>query len=434
MIRKVASYILLVGTYCLTWLVTVVGRVIPRRRWKPNGRLLVTGTIFNPNWYLSHITPLVRSGATEVILVIDEALQPMEGVRFACPPKWLARVVSRAGAKAIWMLYAGIRYRPDLFMGYNLVAGGCTALAAGAILGRPACYQMTGGTLVLSTFYYDAFENAGRVERKVARIAERLAVAVIRCFDLIVVRGSTGKAFLTDHGITRNVAVITGSVKPVKYDSERDRSIDLIFVGRLVPVKQVDQFIAAVRGVSCAIPSVRAVIAGDGPLMEDMKMQASRLGISDRIEFLGKRSDVEALLAQSKVFVLTSKSEGMSIALAEAMAAGVVPAVADVGELSDLVIDGVNGFLVTPNQSSELSEKITRVLLDRKLWTTLSRAAVEAAQCCDVGAVAKAWQRHLQTVIAEVSGHPCGENPGSRTSEVSTPHGGSKRMPSREVM
>ena len=49
------------------------------------------------------------------------------------------------------MLYVGIKYKPDLFMGYNLVAGGCTALVAGSILGRKTCYQMTGGQLVLST-------------------------------------------------------------------------------------------------------------------------------------------------------------------------------------------------------------------------------------------------------------------------------------------
>jgi len=120
-IRKTASYILLISAYIFTWLVAVLGRMIPRKPWKPTGRIMVTGSIFNPNWYLSHITPLTRSGVTEVILVIDEPQQPLERVRFACPPKWLARIISRAGAKAIWVFYAGIRYRPDLFIGYNLV-------------------------------------------------------------------------------------------------------------------------------------------------------------------------------------------------------------------------------------------------------------------------------------------------------------------------
>jgi len=98
MIRKTASYILLVSVYGFTWLVAVLGRVIPRRRWKPTGRIAVTGTIFNPNWYLSHIMPLTHCGVKEVILIIDEPMQPLDKVRFVCPPKWLAKLISRAGA------------------------------------------------------------------------------------------------------------------------------------------------------------------------------------------------------------------------------------------------------------------------------------------------------------------------------------------------
>jgi glycosyltransferase involved in cell wall biosynthesis len=362
---------------------------------------LVTGTIFNPNWYLSHITPLVRSGLKEVILVIDEPQQPMEGVRFACPPKWLAKVISRAGAKAIWVFYAGIRYRPDLFMGYNLVAGGCTALAAGAVLGRPACYQMTGGYLVLSTVDVETYEPkpTGRLRQNMHRTIERLAVSVIRKFDLVVVRGNKARAFLAGYGIRKNVAIITGSVKDVPAASA-PREIDLVFVGRLNPIKQVDQFIRIVGEVSRSVPSVRAVIAGDGPLMTDMKAYANQLGVSSRIEFLGKREDVEKILTRSKVFVLTSKSEGMSIALAEAMAAGVVPVVADVGELGDLVWNGRNGFLIAPNDIDGYVTTTASLLQNQPQWAELSNKAAEMArEYCHLDAISQKWRRSIQDVM-----------------------------------
>ncbi|NLZ06745.1 MAG: glycosyltransferase family 4 protein [Phycisphaerae bacterium] len=402
-IRKIASYVLLVSAYVFTWLVAVVGHAIPRRRWKPNGRIAVTGTIFNPNWYLSHITPLTRSGVKEVILVIDEPLQPMAGVRFVCPPKWLARLISRAGAKALWLLCVGIRYRPDLFMGYNLVAGGCTALVAGAILGRPACYQMTGGQLVLSTFSYDAFEKAGRFEQRIAGVIERLAVSVIKKFGLVVVRGNKGKAFLTGYGVNTDIAIITGSTKSDLQPPQADRHIDLIFLGRLVPVKQVDQFIEIVHRVSHTVPEIKAAIVGDGPLMPDLKAEVERLKLMKNVEFLGKRADAESLLGQARLFVLTSKSEGLSIAMLEAMRMGTVPVVADIGELGDFVTDSVNGWLITPNCIDEYVVRVTRVLQDKNLWKELSDRAIETSRRrCDVTAVSEAWRQSFQGVIGYV--------------------------------
>lgn len=405
-IRKIASYILLVSAYVSTWLVAVVGHAIPRRRWKPNGRIAVTGTIFNPNWYLSHITPLTRSGVREVILVIDEPLQPMDGVRFACPPKWLARLISRAAAKALWLFYVGIRYRPDLFMGYNLVAGGCTALVAGAILGRPACYQMTGGQLVLSTVGVDTYEPTPTPTcREGLRMAiERMAVRVIRHFDLIVVRGNKGRAFLADYGIADNVVIITGSVKGVLDPVQTDRSIDVVFVGRLNPIKQVDQFIEIVHRVSQTIPEVKAAIVGDGPLMKDLKSDVERRHLSGNVEFLGKREDVEAILGRSKVFVLTSKSEGSSIAMAEAMSVGAVPVVANVGELADLVQNGVNGYVIEPNAVDRYVAVIQSLLNDAEHWARLSdNAAQTARQSCHLDAISDRWRRCLGATVEHAS-------------------------------
>jgi glycosyltransferase involved in cell wall biosynthesis len=80
----------------------------------------------------------------------------------------------------------------------------------------------------------------------------------------------------------------------------------------------------------------------------------------------------------SKVFVLTSRSEGMSIALMEAMGCGVPAVAADVGELSDLVVSRVNGWLVQANDLGEYVERITGLLDDPVNWQRISSAACEA--------------------------------------------------------
>ena len=426
-IRLIAAHLLLVAAYAVTWLIATLGRAIPRRSWKPTGRIAVTGTIFNPNWYLSHVTPLIRSGVREVILVIDEPQEPLEGVRFACPPKWLAKLISRAGAKAMWMVGVGFRYRPDLFMGYNLVAGGCTALVAGAILGRPACYQMTGGQAVLSTVDFATFdsEKASRFRQRVSKVIERLAVSIIRRFDLVVVRGSKAKAFLARYGMEEKVNVITGSVR-AGVASQGKRAIDLVFIGRLEPVKQANQFIEIVEAVSRLIPSVKATVVGDGSLLEDTKAHAAKLGVTNNIEFLGRRKDVEQILASSRMFVLTSQSEGLSIAMAEAMANGTVPVVANVGELGDLVVDGVNGFLITPDHVAEYVDRILPLLTDASLWARYSRAAIDTArERCDIEVITQKWSRSIRDVIEPASGGDLGSASGPVLDQPRRPAGAS---------
>ena len=404
-IRKAAVHILLVSVYGFTYLAALLGSIIPRRPWKPTGRIMVTMTFHNPNWYLSHVTPLARSGVKEVILVIDEPQLPLERVSFACPPRCVSRLLSRAGAKAIWMVIAGLRYRPDLYMGYHLAPGACLALVVGKLLGRPSCYQMTGGPVEIIGGSA-AVESIEAALGRRSKLIETMALAVVKLFDLIVVRGNRAKEFLAAHDIKGSVAIITGSVNGCKQLLQSDRDIHLICVGRLAPIKQIHQFIAIVDAIERIMPNVRAAIVGDGPLKAELRAYSEELGIAENIEFLGKRKDVESLLACSRIFVLTSKSEGMSIAMAEAMAAGVVPVVADVGELGDLVIDGINGYLIEPNNINEYAKKCMSLLQDHTLWTQYSHKATDAARKhCDIEVISEKWRQHLQNAISQTSDH-----------------------------
>jgi glycosyltransferase involved in cell wall biosynthesis len=237
------------------------------------------------------------------------------------------------------------------------------------------------------------------------KVIESMAIRVIRQFDLVVVRGNKSKEFLARRGIEEAVAIITGSVNGCTQPIKSHREIDLIFVGRLCPFKQVHQFIAVVHAIRRIMPNIRAAIVGDGPLMASLRACAERLGLTDNIKFFGKRKDVETLLVCSKIFVLTSRSEGLSIAVAEAMAAGTVPVVADVGELGDLVVDGVNGHLVEPNNIDEYTKRIVSLLQDQALWKKYSLRATEDVKIhCDIEVVSGKWRHHLQEVVSQASG------------------------------
>jgi glycosyltransferase involved in cell wall biosynthesis len=393
----------LAGIYALTALAARVAGVLVRRgRWRRTGRIMVVGTFHNPNWYLSHLTPLARSGIGEVLVVVDRPQLPIDGVRQLHPPAWLARLTGRAVSKAVWLVVAGVRYRPDLYMGYHLVPGACSALIAGAVARRPTCYQMTSGPVEVAN------GGAGRPGpltgrlRGRQRMLERLALAVVGCFDLVVVRGRRARRYLRRRGVGGNVAIITGSVRPPLARPAAARDIDMIFVGRLAEVKRPERFIDAFAELRRRVPTARGAVVGDGPLLGDLRLRAEGLALDGSLAFLGRRSDVDDLLARARVFVLTSRSEGLSIALAEAMAAGAVPVVARVGELGDLVRDGVNGYLVTPGRVGDYADRAADLLADDELRARLSRAAVEASVGhCSLDVIAGRWGGWLESVIAD---------------------------------
>lgn len=376
----------------------LVARVLRNRRslGVASSRILVTGTFYNHGWFRSHVEPLARCGSCEVIVVTDTPQAAPDHVRVLCPPEWLVRLLGRSGAKLLFMWRVGRRWQPCLYMGYHLFPGALSVLLLARMQGRPAVYQMTGGPVEVLGGGYSNENFLMRGLGRPSRVLEKLALDVVREFDLVVVRGDQARQFLVGRGIERNVAVITGSIRPAG-DALESRPVDLIFLGRLVARKQPEQFLRIARWLTSARPSLRAMMVGDGPELDSLQREARRLGIVDNVEFTGHRDDVSELLRRSKVFVLTSQSEGMPIALLEAMGCGVPPVAADVGEVSDVVVSGVNGWLVRPNDLEEYVQRITELLDEPLRWRRLSNAARESAtELSDVESVADRWRACLQ--------------------------------------
>jgi len=355
-------------------------------------RLILTGTFYHERWFRSHLTPLSRSGIEEIIVVCDEPRTALAKVRYCCPPRWVSRVFGRAAAKAAWMIAAGVKHPADLFMGYHFFPGALTALVAAGLCGGRSCYQSTGGPIeVLGGGFGNENPFMSRLASSSA-VLESLAMRLIRRFDCVVVRGGIARRFFADTRASVHVAVIPGSVNGDGTDAIDERTLDMVFVGRLTEIKQPLQFVEIVAKVKAARPTVRAAVVGDGPLLSSARQLADRLGVSDCIEFMGRRDDVDAIVARAKVFVLTSRSEGLSIALAEAMSRGLPAVVANVGELSALVEDDRTGWLIEPNDIDAYAQRIVGLLDDEARWSAFSQAARRAARdLTGVDNVARRW-------------------------------------------
>jgi len=138
----------------------------------------------------------------------------------------------------------------------------------------------------------------------------------------------------------------------------------IVSVGRLVRGKGHRYLVDAMTIVAQRHPNAALVLVGDGPERGRLEQQVGDLALTDRVCFAGKRPDIPALLAMSALFVLPSFSEGIPIALIEAMAAGTpVVATAVSGNL-DVVVDERHGRLVPPGDARELCDAICTTLDD----------------------------------------------------------------------
>jgi sugar transferase (PEP-CTERM/EpsH1 system associated) len=134
-----------------------------------------------------------------------------------------------------------------------------------------------------------------------------------------------------------------------------------LYVGRLSPEKDLVTLLQAAAIVASQDPSFRLNLAGAGTILPDLQSMTAQLGITDRVAFLGQTKNVAAALAGASLFVLSSLTEGISLAVLEAMACGLPVVATAVGGNVEIVVDGETGLLVPPSSPAALAEAILKL-------------------------------------------------------------------------
>ncbi|MFO0687461.1 MAG: glycosyltransferase [Myxococcota bacterium] len=150
----------------------------------------------------------------------------------------------------------------------------------------------------------------------------------------------------------------------------------ILAVGNLYPVKDHATLLRALPELGDA----RVAIAGRGEEEPHLRRLAAELGIESRVHLLGLRNDVDRLLAAADVFVQPSRSEGLPLAVLEAMAAGLPVVATRVGGMGEAVVDGETGLLVEPERPDILAGALRRLLGDEALRSRLGRAGRARAE------------------------------------------------------
>lgn len=167
----------------------------------------------------------------------------------------------------------------------------------------------------------------------------------------------------------------------------RDSSV--LFVGRLVRRKGVDDLLHAFAEVRSRIADAKLVIVGDGPERENLERMVAELGLSGAVRFTGmlRGERLHEEYENCDVFVLPSKavqedaaSEGLGLTLIEAAMHGKPLVGTTHGGIPEVIQDGVNGLLVPPNDSHLLAEALTRLVKDKELARKMGENSLKSAQ------------------------------------------------------
>jgi glycosyltransferase involved in cell wall biosynthesis len=145
-------------------------------------------------------------------------------------------------------------------------------------------------------------------------------------------------------------------------------------VARLQPEKGVANFLKGVTRVAPHFPEAHFVVAGDGPLRQELVALAEDLNLSKRVHFLGFQSDASALMRSLDVLVVPSLTEGSPLVTLEAMTAGVPVVASAVGGIPDQIRHDKEGLLVPPGDTGAIGDALLTLLRDPDLARRLGHA------------------------------------------------------------
>ncbi|MEO7860658.1 MAG: glycosyltransferase family 4 protein [Nitrospirales bacterium] len=183
------------------------------------------------------------------------------------------------------------------------------------------------------------------------------------------------------NGVARAQTITDEEVQACKADLEVSDCYPLLgVVGSLYPVKGHRFLLEAMPEILRQWPKARLLVIGRGELDVALKEQVEQLAIRTHIHFLGMRQDVPRLLSLLDVFVMPSLSEGLSLALLEAMASGKPVVATRVGGNPELIDHGRTGFLVQPGDPRDLAANLLKLLSDPGMMQRFGRQAAERAR------------------------------------------------------
>jgi glycosyltransferase involved in cell wall biosynthesis len=244
------------------------------------------------------------------------------------------------------------RIQPDLVHAHTSKAG---------VLGRVAG-KISGVPSVFTAHTWCFAEGASWKWKLFGVPAERVSG---RLGDAIITVSEANRQLAIDFSVARGERIVTVHNGVPDTDLRADSGVDsvvrIVMVARFAAQKAQRVLLQAVANRN--LP-VTVDFVGDGELRPAAEAMAQDLGIASRVRFLGSRSDVAEILAQSHIFALPTNWEGFPLSVLEAMRAGLPVVASRVGGIAEAVTDGETGLLVTAGDDEAFENSLSMVVHD----------------------------------------------------------------------
>ena len=239
--------------------------------------------------------------------------------------------------------------KPDLIHAHDMRASFVASLCCGKIP-------------VVSHIHNNAYDARGLSPKSIAYI-----LAGIKAKHILWVSQSSFEGYVFHKLFAKKSSVLFNildiqHILEKKAQDENTYDFDLIYVGRLTFQKDPQRLMRLCAKLKESKPDLKAAVVGTGELEEETRALCAELGLQDNVQFLGFQSNPIKMIADSKALVLTSRWEGTPMCALEAMALG-TPVVSTPSDgMTDLLDDGINGYLTDDDEV--MAEKLLAIMQD----------------------------------------------------------------------
>ena len=250
------------------------------------------------------------------------------------------------------------------------------AVILGRLLGKRVVVKFGGSGLI------------GDVNTSQKTLRGRIRLSAIRAWaDIVVVLTDVMRTEALSVGVPEShIRMFNNGIDAASYifdmskdDAKHALNLDgksvVLFIGRLDPVKSLSTILDALALSRDRLPALHLVIVGDGPERIHIEEKIKTIQLESKVDLMGNQKDVKPYLAAADMFVLPSKTEGISNALLEAMSSQIACLATPVGGNLEVLVDGINGLLVPVGDVNAWANKLLEVGMDHELRERLGRSA-----------------------------------------------------------
>lgn len=233
-------------------------------------------------------------------------------------------------------------------------------------------------------------------------LAKRIAKFLYNQSDLVITPSHSMKKYLKAQGVKRKIQVVSNGIDNSVFKKKTNYKITnrIVHFGRLAFEKSVDIAIQAFYVAQQSKPELRLDIYGDGTARKSLQALVNRLGIANKVRFLGYYDifKITNKIIEYDFFITASAIETQGIVLLEAMSSGLPVVAVDKLAVNEVVLSGKNGYLSSPNDAGRMAKNILKMASDEKKLEKFGKVSIDIAKTHEVSECKKVLYKQYQRV------------------------------------